>query len=281
MIHPAIPKVGDWVQTYISGASDGKKGKMTALVRTDILAVFVISFLTLLISAFVLRGVRLRSIPTVEASLEAVRVATEKGTPLLFDTGWTGANFWGHSSGLTTLSFVPSTLELLNNISREAGKLGVRVITGTTNAVYALMSHDFMEAGFAMSGHPERFVPEDIFFYPDNTALVLSDVDKIHRHNIGAAVMIGGHNQTSNIVIYEALASTGAMLVAGEIWPNDNSMAALCADYLSFAEENIAIGSYLSEDPVPRAILAGEDLIKAFLIGVLIVGSILFAAGVL
>jgi hypothetical protein len=22
MIHPAIPKVGDWVQTYISGASD-------------------------------------------------------------------------------------------------------------------------------------------------------------------------------------------------------------------------------------------------------------------
>jgi hypothetical protein len=259
----------------------GKKGKMTALVRTDILAVFVISFLTLLISAFVLRGVRLRSIPTVEASLEAVRVATEKGTPLLFDTGWTGANFWGHSSGLTTLSFVPSTLELLKNISREAGKLGVRVITGTTNAVYALMSHDFMEAGFAMSGHPERFVPEDIFFYPDNTALVLSDVDKIHRHNIGAAVMIGGHNQTSNIVIYEALASTGAMLVAGEIWPNDNSMAALCADYLSFAEENIAIGSYLSEDPVPRAILAGEDLIKAFLIGVLIVGSILFAAGVL
>jgi hypothetical protein len=58
-------------------------------------------------------------------------------------------------------------------------------------------------------------------------------------------------------------------------------MAALCADYLSFAEENIAIGSYLSEDPVPRAILAGEDLIKAFLIGVLIVGSILFAAGVI
>jgi hypothetical protein len=138
-----------------------------------------------------------------------------------------------------------------------------------------------MEAGYAMSGHPERFVPEDIFFYPDNTALVLSDVDKIHRHNIGAAVMIGGHNQTSNIVIYEALATTGAMLVAGEIWPNDNSMAVLCADYLSFAEENIAIGSYLSEDPMPKAILAGEDLIKAFLIGVLIFGSILYAAGVI
>jgi hypothetical protein len=71
------------------------------------------------------------------------------------------------------------------------------------------------------------------------------------------------------------------MLVAGEIWPNDNSMAALVADYLSFAEENIAIGSYLSEDPVPKAILAGEDLIKGFLIAVVVLGSFLFQFGVL
>jgi hypothetical protein len=252
-----------------------------AIVRLDILVVFIASFITLLASSIVLRGVKLRQIPTVEASLEAVRVATEKGTPLLFDSGWTGANFWGHSSGLTTLAFVPATLELLKQISQEAGSLGVRVITGTTNSVYALMSRDFMEAGFGMSGHPDRFNPDDINFYPDNTALVLSDVDKIHRMNIGAAVMIGGHNQTSNIVIYEALATTGAMLVAGEIWPNDNSMAALCADYLSFAEENIAIGSYLTDDPVPKAILAGEDLIKGFLIGVVILGGVLYGLGVL
>jgi hypothetical protein len=71
------------------------------------------------------------------------------------------------------------------------------------------------------------------------------------------------------------------MLVAGEIWPNDNSMAALCADYLSFAEENVAIGAYLTEDPVPKAILAGEDLIKGFLIAVVILGGALFSLGVL
>jgi hypothetical protein len=110
------------------------------LVRVDILIVFIVSFGTLLVSAFMLKGTKLRPIPTVEASFEAVRVATEKGTPLLFDTGWTGANFWGHSSGLTTLAFVPSTLELLKQISKEAAPLGVRLITGTTNAVYAMMS---------------------------------------------------------------------------------------------------------------------------------------------
>jgi hypothetical protein len=93
--------------------------------------------------------------------------------------------------------------------------------------------------------------------------------------------MIGGHSQSSNIVIYEALATTGAMLVAGEIWPNDNSMAALCADYLSFAEENIAIQAYLTDDPVPKAILAGEDIIKGFLIGTVIIGGLLYAVGVL
>ncbi|OGD46552.1 hypothetical protein A3K69_02005 [Candidatus Bathyarchaeota archaeon RBG_16_57_9] len=251
------------------------------IVRLDILLVFFASFVTLLISSFVLKGVKLRQIPTVEASLEAVRVSTEKGTPLFFDTGWTGANFWGHSSGLTTLAFVPSTLELLKVISKEAGSLGVRIITGTTNAVYAMMSQDYMEAGFGLSGHPERFNLDDINFYPDNTGLVMSGVEKIHRFNIGAAVMVGGHNQTSNIVLYEALATTGAMLVAGEIWPNDNSMAALCADYLSFAEENIAIGAYLSEDPVPKAILAGEDIIKAFLIGVITIGGVLFYLGVI
>jgi hypothetical protein len=132
-----------------------------------------------------------------------------------------------------------------------------------------------------MGGHPEMFNPDDINFYPDNTGLVLSDVEKIHRMRIGAAVMVGGHNQTSNVVIYEALATQGALLVAGEIWPNDNSMAALCADYLSFAEENIAISSYLSEDPIPKAILAGEDLIKGFLLAFLIVASILYGLKVI
>jgi hypothetical protein len=252
-----------------------------AIVRLDILIVFLGSFATLLISSFVLRGVKLRMIPTVEASIEAVRVATEKGTPVLFDTGWTGANFWGNSTGLTTLCFVPATLELLKAMSVEAGRLDVRIITGTRNPVYALMSRDFMEAGYAMSGHPDRFNPDDINFYPDNTALIISDVELVHRHNIGAAVMIGGHSQTSNIVVYEALATTGAMLVAGEIWPNDNSMAALCADYLSFAEENVAIGAYLTDDPVPKAILAGEDIVKGFLIGVVIIGGLLFGLGVL
>jgi hypothetical protein len=252
-----------------------------AIVRLDILIVFVGSFAVLLISSFMLRGVKLRMIPTVEASIEAVRVATEKGTPVLFDTGWTGANFWGNSTGLTTLCFVPATLELLKAMSVEAGRLDVRIITGTRNPVYALMSRDFMEAGYAMSGHPDRFNPEDINFYPDNTALIISDVELVHRFNIGAAVMIGGHSQTSNIVVYEALATTGAMLVAGEIWPNDNSMAALCADYLSFAEENVAIGAYLTDDPVPKAILAGEDILKGFLIAVVIFGGMLFGLGVL
>ncbi len=252
---------------------------LQALVRGDILGIFIAFFIVLLGGSFVLRGVSLRSIPTVEASLEAVRACSEKGNPLLFDTGWTGANFWGHSSGLTTLCFVPATLELLRAISREAGNLGVRVITGTTNAVYALMSHDFMQRGYAESGHPERFVPTDIRFYPDNTALNLSDVEMAHRLPFGAAVMVGGHNQTSNVVIYEALATEGAMIVAGEIWPNDNSMAALCADYMSFSEENIAIGSYLSDDPVPKAILASEDVIKVFLIAIVIIGGLLAGAG--
>jgi len=254
---------------------------LQALVRVDVLGVFIAFFIVLLAASFVMRRVTLRPIPTVEASLEAVRASAEKGNPILFDTGWTGANFWGHSSGLTTLCFVPATLELLRTMSREAGKLGVRVITGTTNAVYALMSHDFTQRGYAESGHPERFIPTDIRFYPDNTALVLSDVEMAHRLPFGAAVMVGGHNQTSNVVIYEALAYEGAMIVAGEIWPNDNSMAALCADYMSFSEENIAIGSYLTDDPVPKAILAGEDIIKLFLIALVVLGGIASAVGMM
>ncbi len=242
----------------------------------DILTMFIASFVVLIISSVALRKVSLRPIPTVEASLEAVKVAAEKGTPLLFDTGWTGAAFSASAMTLTTLCFVPATLELLKRITSEAGKLGVRVITGTTNAVYALMSQDYMQQGYQMGGHPEMFRQDDVNFYPDNTGLVLSDMELIHRLHVGSAVMVGGHTQSSNIVIYEALASQGAMLVAGEIWDNDNSMAALCADYLSFAEENTAIGPYLTDDPVPKAVLAGEDLIKGFLIGFLIVGTFLY-----
>ena len=241
----------------------------------DILAVLIGSFVTLLASSLVLRNVKLRKIPTIEASIEAVRVAAEKGTPLLFDTGWTGVQFGASAMTLTTLCFVPATLELLRYTSAEAGKLGVRIITGTTNSVYAMQSTDFMQAGYAMGGHPEMFRQDDIMYYPDNTVLNFSERELIRRLHIGAAVMVGGHSQSSNVVIYEALAQEGAMLVAGEIWDNDNSMAALCADYVSFAEENTAIAAYLTDDPMPKAVLAGEDLIKGFLIGFLVVGTFL------
>ena len=252
-----------------------------AIVRPDILAVMVSCLVLLFISAFTLKKVKLRMIPTVEASIEAVRVATEKGSPVLFDTGWTGTRFSGNAVNLTTLCFVPATLELAKAMSEEAGKLDVRLITATRNPVYRMMSQDFIQQGYAQSGHPERFNPDDINFFPDNTSLIASVVEMIHRENIGAAVMIGGHSQSSNVVIYEALATSGAMLVAGEIWPNDNSMAALCADYLSFAEENIAIGAYLGDDPIPKAILAGEDIIKGFLIAVTLLGGLLWGLGVL
>lgn len=247
--------------------------------RVDILSVFVGMFVTLLISSKLLRKIQLRPLPTVEASLEAVRVCAEKGRPLLFDTGWVGTAFGASAVNLATLSYVPTTLALGKVVATECGKLGVRMIQTTYNALFALMARDYQQQGFVQSGHPELFSPDNVRYYPSNPALVLANVETVHHEKVGGAVMFGGHSQSSCVVIYEAIAGEGALLVSGEIWDNDNSMGALCSDYMGFSEENIAISSYLSDDPAVRAVLAGEDLIKGFLIGTLIVGAILHTQG--
>ena len=82
------------------------------------------------------------------------------------------------------------------------------------------------------------------------------------------------------VVIGEGGNTIGAMQIGGT--NNTHQMPFLVAtcDYMLLAEELFAAGAAISEDPDVLGAIKGEDIMKFFVVAIVIVGFLLGAAGV-
>ena len=82
------------------------------------------------------------------------------------------------------------------------------------------------------------------------------------------------------VCMIESLYLEDGFTVAGTVYPADTAGAALAADVVTFGEENVAMGSYVSGDPLSLSCLVGEDFVKLGLMLCCIILPILILAGV-
>ena len=222
---------------------------------------------------------KLRRHPAVDACDEAVRICSEKGRPFMYSMG--DISVTGVSRQMR-FSWVPSLLELQKHLASLSAKLNVKsdwFCYG--NPLTSLMIRDYVEQGYVEGGKPEMFHAEDIHYYPEYISGTLGIVSQIELLKPAAGVVIGAHHWQTCQTLYEQLSKEGAFIVAGDVSADDNSSSTIAADYCTFGEENIAMGAYLSADPVAKSVLVGEDFYKLCLIGVAIGSTILFGLGVL
>jgi hypothetical protein len=120
---------------------------------------------------------------------------------------------------------------------------------------------------------------DNIYFFPDFPSYITGGCDLIKRRSPGAGINLAFTSWGTNALLYEAQVTQGALIVAGELWPNDNSPAAIAGDYIAFGEECIAIGGYLSEDPWDKAAYVAEDMVKWALIVFILILAVAYGAG--
>lgn len=233
---------------------------------------FATLFLALLalivLSAIVLtnRGaqVYIRRVPGVDAMDEVVGRAVELGRPVLF------------SIGLGTVDMVTlQAITVIGHVARLAARFRTRVIVPTIDPMLIPIIEEVERDAYEAANAGDAFDPDDIrFLSGEQFAYAAGVVGIMHREQVGANFFFGTFAAES-LVMAESGQAVGAAQIAGT--PDSNQIPFFLAtcDYVIMGEEYYAVTALMSDDPVLKGSLVGQDYTKLILLLIIIAGILL------
>ena len=95
-----------------------------------------------------------------------------------------------------------------------------------------------------------------------------------------AAIFLLGAFYAESLILAETGFASGAIQTAGTAMPSQLPFFVAACDYTLIGEELFAASAYLSKDPHQLGSLKGQDLGKALIVSILVLGIILEIFGV-
>ena len=212
----------------------------------------------------------LRRIPGLEAVEEAVGRATEMGRPVLYLTGSGELNGSGDPSNLSTIA----ATVILGEVSKRVASYGAELRVPHRSAIVMAICQEMVKEAYLTAGRPDAYTEETNFFITQDQFAYTAAVDGIMLRDKPAANIFMGYYYAESLLLAETGASTGAIQIAGTDADHQLPFFITTCDYTLIGEELYAASAYLSREPALVGALRGQDLGKAALLGVLLVGSL-------
>jgi hypothetical protein len=219
-----------------------------------------------------------RRIAGVDALDAALDRATELGGCVNFCAGDV-AQLSGSYVAQTVAGF-----EILGYIARHCARLRTRMLVTTIGRSgragdLVPIQTDIVRDGFAAEGREEDFSPDIIRYLSGDrqgyeSAIHDLYIDEKVTTNVWAGPFAGGTPQP--IIIANAM---GIVNITATARTYQIPLQATIADYFMFGEELFAAGALLSQDPAALSSMRMSDILKGFLIVLLLVGSVAMWAG--
>lgn len=207
--------------------------------------------------------VSIRRIPGIDAIEEATGRSVEMGRPLFMTTGFTGISplLW-------------AVLGIMGYIGKLAARFRQRFFVPQRDVRVMALVSEFLTEVYRKEGRPELFVQDAVpYLSDDQFSYAAGYMGMVHRERAGACFLMGSFAAES-LILAEAGQQMGAMQVAGTISYTQIPFFITTCDYVVIGEELFAAGAYLSDDPVQKGSIAGQDLAKAVLATMMLVGII-------
>lgn len=207
------------------------------------------------------REMFIRRIPGLAAIEEAVGRATEMGRPIFFSPGLSGIN-------IVTLQ----ALAILAHIVRLAATRATRLIVGVCDPPVYPVAEEAVREAYTTAGRPEAFRSEDVRFISDQQfAYALGSVGLMAREQVATNFFFGMFYAES-LILAENGQALGALQVAGCPDPVQIPFFIATCDYVVIGDEYYAASAYLTREPTLTGSLVGQDIVKAVLICLVLLG---------
>ncbi|NUN48595.1 MAG: hypothetical protein HUU15_07185 [Candidatus Brocadiae bacterium] len=215
------------------------------------------------------RTLWIRRIAGLDAVDEAVGRATEMGKPVYYMTG---------RDTITTVSTVAATL-ILGEIAKKVAAYDTQLKVPHTDAIVMAVCQEITREAYISAGRPDAFREDSNFFVTDDQFGYTAAVDGMMVREKPAACFYMGYYYAESLLLAETGASTGAIQIAGTDADAQLPFFFTACDYTLIGEELYAAGAYLSKEPVLVGTLRGQDIGKAVLLFMILIGAVLTTLG--
>lgn len=241
--------------------------------RVNVLVIVASFFLFLLILTHWARKGRellVKEIPGIQAIEEAIERAAKLGKPVIYVPGVFDVD------NIQTIA----SMAILVDVAKTAAKNSVRLIVPLNRAFLIPLAEESVKRGMHEAGRAEDFDPDNIRYLSDDHFAYAAAVDGIMlREKPAAAFYLGGFGAEA-LILAEMGYSAGAMQIAGTAETQQLPFFVAACDHTLIGEEFYAASAYISKDPKLLSSLKAADVVKAVVIVLLILGSILELFGI-
>ncbi|MFP4498239.1 MAG: DUF6754 domain-containing protein, partial [Vulcanimicrobiota bacterium] len=212
----------------------------------------------------------IRKIAGLNAIDEAVGRSTEMGRPVLYITGLADVE------EIQTLA----SLSILGHIAQKTAEYDTPLVVPCCRSVVMSTAQEVVKEAYLKAGRPDTFKRENIHYLTDDQFGYVAGVDGIMVREKPAANFYMGKFYAESLILAETGHSTGAIQIAGTAEASQLPFFVAACDYTLIGEELFAASAYLSKDPMQIGSLKGQDIAKAIILFVIIIGSLLTTFGI-
>lgn len=237
--------------------------------------VFVLAFTGILLGSIAAARrnphVRLRRIAGLDAVEEAIGRSTEMGRPILYLTG---------AGDMSEVPTIAATV-ILGEVAKKVAHYDTTLKVPHRDPIVMAVCQEIVKEAYVEAGRPDAFKEDSNFFITGDQFSYTAAVDGIMLREKPAANFFMGSYFAESLLLTETGASTGAIQIAGTDSDHQLPFFVTTCDYTLIGEELYAASAYLSREPVLVGTLRGQDFGKAFIMGVLVLGTALATVGVI
>ncbi len=212
------------------------------------------------------RSLNVRKIAGLQAVDEAVGRATEMGRSILFVPGIQDINDIQTIAGITVLS----------RVAKTAAEYDARLEVPTSRSLVMTTAREAVQASFLAAGRPDAFNQDLIYYVTDEQFGYVAYVSGMMVREKPAACFYMGSFFAESLILAETGNSIGAIQVAGTAQPAQLPFFVAACDYTLIGEEFFAASAYLSGEPDQLGSLKGQDVGKALVAGIMVIGIVMF-----
>jgi len=252
---PAVP-TGQWFH----------RGRVNTLV-----AVLVLTGLILYFIEHARRGrpVFIRKIAGLDAVDEAVGRATEMGRKVLFIPG---------SQDMDNVQTLAG-IAILGRVARQTAQYGATLDVPVARSMVMVACRETVKEAYLATGHPESYRDDLVHYLTDDQFGYAAAIDGIMVRERPATIFMQGLFYAEALILAETGNSVGAIQIAGTAEPSQLPFFVAACDYTLIGEELFAAGAYLSREPQQLGSLKGQDLGKAVILVLLVIGVVIQTTG--
>ncbi len=239
--------------------------------QTSNATIVVLFSLTLFVSISAARqkGLSIRKLPGLEALDEALGRATEMGRSVLFVHGLQEIN------SASTIAAV----NVLGQVARRAAEFDTELKVATRFPLTMSVSQEVVREACVEAGRPDAYNADNVFLAAADQFSYAAALEGHMMREKPAANILMGYFYAESLLLTETGSRTGAIQIAGSDAYTQLPFFVTTCDYTLMGEELYAASAYLSRDARLLGSIKTQDLAKAAIVALILVGALASAFG--